>query len=190
MSESFEFARLSIPDVILIKPKRYFPDNRGFFVESFRANEFQEEGIPAFVQDNHSRSRKGVIRGMHYQKNPAAIGKLVRVTRGKIFDVAVDMRKGSPHYGKWAGAELSDENWNMIYIPAGFAHGFLCLEDDTDVIYKMTGIFNAECDRGILWNDSALGIAWPLEGITPIVSAKDSAQPTLDKADNNFVYKE
>ena len=190
MSEGFDFVRLKIPDVILIKPKKNFPDERGFFLESFKSKEFEAEGIPEFVQDNHSRSRKGVIRGLHYQKNPVAIGKLVRVTKGRIFDVAVDMRKGSPYYGKYIGAELSDKNMHMLYVPPGFSHGFLSLEEDTDVIYKMTGLYNPENDRGMLWNDSQVNIRWPLDGIdSPMISKKDSMQPTLAQADNNFVYE-
>jgi len=183
----FEFERLEIPDVILIKPK-VFTDERGLFMETYKYSDFAEFGIKErFVQDNHSKSiKKGVLRGLHYQKYPVAQGKLIRVVQGEIFDVAVDIRKGSPYYGKWIGVILSSENKNILYIPPGFAHGFCTLSDVIDLIYKCTNVYSPEYERGIIWNDPNIGIEWPVEN--PILSKRDLQLPTLDKADNNFVY--
>jgi len=181
----FTFKKLSIPDVILVEPK-VFPDERGFFLESFKESTFQENGITTkFVQDNYSHSIKGVLRGLHYQKNPKAQAKLVTAIRGEIFDVAVDIRKDSPTYGKWVGEILSDQNHKSLYVPEGFAHGFLCLSDEADVVYKVNEEYSAENDRGMLWNDPAVGVKWPVEN--PIISEKDKQQPLLENADNNFV---
>lgn len=183
----FEFIKQEIPDVVLIKPK-IFTDERGFFVESYKYSDFASNGITDnFVQDNHSKSSRGVLRGLHYQLNPKAQKKLVRCVSGKIFDVAVDIRQGSPSFGKWVGAELTEDNKNMFYIPAGFAHGFLVLSDTAEIIYKTTEEYAPECDRGIKWDDPDIGINWNLSG-EPIVSQKDANQPSLKDAEINFVY--
>jgi dTDP-4-dehydrorhamnose 3,5-epimerase len=161
----------SLPGVLLLEPK-VFRDDRGFFIETFNTRSLAGSGVPAeFVQDNHSRSTRGVVRGLHYQlRSPQ--GKLVHVARGRIFDVAVDIRLGSPHFGEWFGTELDDENLASLWIPPGFAHGFCVLSDVADVIYKCTTLYDPADDRGILWNDPAVGIEWPVE--SPIVSLKDS----------------
>ena len=166
-----------------------FPDERGFFMESFRADDWQKADMPLLLQDNLSRSKRGVIRGLHYQKNPQAIGKLVRCARGRIFDVAVDLRRGSPTYGKWAGVELSDEGNRMFWVPAGFAHGFCALSAEADVTYKVTGYWAAAADRGVRWNDPAIGVRWPLPVGEVIVSPKDAELPPLSQADHDFVWK-
>lgn len=181
----FNFKKLKIPDLILIEPK-VFEDERGFFLESFKLSEFKKAGIDFnFVQDNHSKSKKGVLRGLHYQLNPKAQGKLIRCIKGKILDVAVDIRKGSPWYGKWVSVELSEENKLMLWIPPGFAHGFVALED-AEIIYKCTEEYDPAFDRGIIWNDPEIGINWTLN--TPILSKKDALLPELNKAENNFEY--
>ncbi|MGC9348757.1 MAG: dTDP-4-dehydrorhamnose 3,5-epimerase [Anaerolineae bacterium] len=183
----FTFKRLEIPDVILIEP-RVFEDERGFFLETYKHSAFADAGVPeTFVQFNHSRSTAGVLRGLHYQKDPAAQGKLVGAVRGSIFDVAVDIRVGSPTYGCWVGEVLSEDNHRSIYIPPGFAHGFCVLSDIADVIYQVTAEYAPDLDRGILWNDPEIDIAWPIDA--PDLSAKDAAQPRLADADNNFVFK-
>ena len=185
---NFTFEALTLPEVILVKPKP-FRDSRGFFMESYKASAFREGGIDtAFVQDNHSRSARGVLRGLHYQKEPKAHSKLVSVVRGEILDVAVDIRKGSPSYGHWVSATLSEENHHQLFVPAGFAHGFYVRSETADVVYKMSGEYAADCDRGIAWDDPAIGINWGTEA--PILSERDSAQPSLADADNNFTYKE
>jgi len=182
----FSFKRLDIPDVILIDAKS-FPDERGFFMETFKESSFSENGINTiFVQDNHSHSIKGVLRGLHYQKHPKAQAKLVTTIKGEIFDVAVDIRKNSPTYGKWVSAILSDENHKLLYVPEGFAHGFCVLSDKADVIYKVNKEYSPENDRGILWNDPEVNVNWPINN--PIISKKDLEQPLLKNADNNFVY--
>ena len=183
---TFRFSRLEIPDVILVQASSQ-KDDRGFFRETYKQSEFAANGIPlAFVQDNHSRSARGVIRGLHYQKQPKAQGKLVIVTRGEIFDVAVDIRKGSPTYGRWLSQILSVDNGDMLYVPPGFAHGFCALSDQADVTYKVTTEYAPELDRGIVWNDPAVGIEWRIR--EPILSPKDASLPFLQDADNNFVY--
>ena len=178
---------MDIPEVILVEAQA-FPDERGFFMESFKESIFETNGINTrFVQDNYSHSIKGVLRGLHYQKDPKAQAKLVMVIRGEIFDVAVDIRKGSPTYGKWIGETLSDKIHRMLYVPEGFAHGFCALSNGTDVLYKVNQEYSAENDRGILWNDPEVGVKWPVD--KPIVSKKDLEQPVLNNADNNFVYR-
>jgi len=179
----FTFKRLKIPDVLLIEPK-VFKDERGYFMETYKFTEFEKFGIKNFVQENQSLSVKGVIRGLHYQKNPYAQGKLVRVIKGEIFDVAVDIRKGSSTYGKYVSEILSDENKYMVYIPEGFAHGFCVLSDEAIVNYLTTAEYNKECDRGIIWNDEDIGIDWPIKN--PIISEKDKRHPKLKDADINF----
>jgi dTDP-4-dehydrorhamnose 3,5-epimerase len=174
--------RTEIPDVLIIEPK-VFGDARGFFFESFNTRAFAAAtGLsPAFVQDNHSRSAKNVLRGLHYQiKQPQ--GKLVRVVAGEVFDVAVDLRKKSPTFGKWTGTTLSAENKRMLWVPEGFAHGFLVLSDSADFLYKTTNYYAPEHERCVLWNDPALDICWPLTG-EPILAAKDVAGKYLQNAE-------
>lgn len=183
----FTFQRLEIPDVILVAA-RAFADDRGYFVEAYKRSEFVAGGIPeVFVQDNCSRSARGVLRGLHFQRDPSAQGKLVSVIRGRIYDVAVDLRRGSPWFGRWVAAELSSENHHLLYVPAGFAHGFCALTDDTDVVYKVTAEYAPAHDGGVRWNDPQIGVRWPVEA--PVLSPKDAALPTLDTADVNFTYR-
>jgi dTDP-4-dehydrorhamnose 3,5-epimerase len=179
-----------LPGVKVIEPK-VFGDHRGWFMETYNEQIFKEAGIDLnFVQDNQSFSAaKGTLRGLHYQLNPKAQTKLVRCTRGVIYDVAVDIRKGSPTFGKWFGVELSEENKKQLFIPKGFAHGFMTLAEDVEVQYKVDELYAPECDRGIIWNDPAIGIEWPID-IQPVLSAKDEKAPFLKDADNNFVYGE
>jgi dTDP-4-dehydrorhamnose 3,5-epimerase len=159
-------------------------DERGFFLETWNARAFEAAGLPAqWVQDNHSRSGRGVVRGLHYQLEVPQ-GKLVRVSSGRIFDVAVDLRRSSPTFGRWTACELSDRNQLMVWIPPGFAHGFLSLEDDTDVIYKCTGFYDPAAERAIAWDDAELGIKWPEIPRPEIqVSAKDASAPSFGEAD-------
>jgi dTDP-4-dehydrorhamnose 3,5-epimerase len=166
-----------IPDLLILEPK-VFGDERGFFMESFNAKTFADAtGLDAtFVQDNHSRSTKGVLRGLHYQLPPHAQGKLVRVVNGAVWDVAVDIRKSSPTFGQWVGVELSAENKRQFWIPPGFAHGFLTLSGSADFLYKTTSFYEKSSDRVIRWADSALGINWPIDS-APILSIKDSEAP-------------
>jgi dTDP-4-dehydrorhamnose 3,5-epimerase len=172
----------ALPEVAIIEPK-VFGDARGFFLETWSARSFQEAGLDlTFVQDNHSRSAKGVLRGLHYQIGQPQ-GKLVRVISGRAFDVAVDIRRSSPSFGQWIGVELSSENKWMLWVPPGFAHGFLALEDDTDFIYKCTDFYAPELERTLLWSDAALAVQWPLDGLTPLVSAKDEAGVSLKQAE-------
>ena len=172
-----------LPEVLILEPK-VFGDERGFFMESFSQRRFDEAvgRHVEFVQDNHSRSARGVLRGLHYQLAPRAQGKLVRVTSGAVFDVAVDMRRSSPRFGRWAGTELSVGNHRQLWIPPGFAHGFLVLSDSADFLYKTTDYYAPECERGVLWNDPAVGIRWPETGAAPLLSAKDAAAPRLQDA--------
>jgi dTDP-4-dehydrorhamnose 3,5-epimerase len=177
----FTFKKLAIPDVVLIVPK-VFRDERGYFMETYKRSEFEVEGINVdFIQDNHSYSIKGVLRGLHYQKKPKVQGKLVRCVVGRIFDVAVDIRKDSPTFGKWVAVELSEENGYMLWIPEGFAHGFLVLSDFVHVIYKVSGAeYSPEHDAGIIWNDEDIAIKWPLDQVDRIVlSQKDAKLPKL-----------
>lgn len=182
----FEFKKLEISELILVTPKS-FEDQRGFFMETYKKSEFTLNGITEeFIQDNHSKSTKGVLRGLHYQKNPKAQGKLIRCTKGEIFDVGVDIRKNSPTFGNWCGVILSEENKQMLYVPVGFAHGFVVLSEEAEVLYKTTDEYSARDDRGILWNDPQIGIYWKVS--EPIVSDKDKKQPFLKDADINFAY--
>jgi dTDP-4-dehydrorhamnose 3,5-epimerase len=182
----FEFKSLDIPGPVMIRP-RVFEDDRGFFLELYKHTEFAVAGIREhLVQDNYSQSAHGVLRGLHYQKAPKAQGKLVMCIRGGIFDVAVDIRAGSPHFGQWVGAELSRENWLMLYVPPGFAHGFQVMSKTAEVMYKCTAEYSPSDDRGIIWNDPDIGIAWPLPD--PVLSGKDRVLPRLRDADNNLVF--
>ena len=166
--------RFAIDGPLEIEP-RVFGDERGFFMESWSRKVFAEIGIDVdFVQDNHSRSARGVLRGLHYQ-DPVRQGKLVRVASGRAWDVAVDIRQGSPTYGQWAAVELSSERKNLFWVPPGFAHGFLSLEDGTDFLYKCTDYYAPEHEHAIRWDDPDLAIAWPIDGMTPQVSGKDEA---------------
>lgn len=169
----FKFIEGPLKGLIIIEPTVY-KDERGFFMETYNLREFKEFNLNVtFVQDNHSKSKKGVLRGLHFQKTHPQ-GKLIRVVKGKIFDVAVDIRKDSPTFGKWYGIELSEENKLMFYIPEGFAHGFLVLSDEAEVLYKTTDYYYPEDEGGIIWNDPDIGIKWPLEGIEEIIlSEKD-----------------
>mgnify|MGYP003992464663 CR=1 FL=1 len=182
----FSFLNFKIPDIKLIIPK-YYPDERGYFFESFKESEFSANGINTrFVQDNFSHSVKGVLRGLHYQKNPKAQAKLVTALRGEIFDVAVDMRVNSPTFGKWIGEILSEENHKLLYIPEGFAHGFCVLSDEADVLYKVNNEYSPENERGIIWNDPEINIIWPID--EPLLQNKDSVLPVLKNADNDFIF--
>jgi len=173
----FTFKKLAIPDVLLIEHDRV-ADARGYFSEVFRENVFAEAGVKAsFVQENLSHSTRGVLRGLHFQRAPQALAKVVRCLSGEVFDVAVDCRKGSPTFGKWVGETLSSENRRMLYVPEGFAHGFLVTSETADVSYKQTGYWSHEHEGGILWNDPDVGVRWPIEA--PVLAAKDLALPRL-----------
>ncbi|MEY0174291.1 dTDP-4-dehydrorhamnose 3,5-epimerase [Providencia rettgeri] len=176
-----------IPDVLIIEPK-VFEDERGFFFESFNQKQFDDAvGYPvSFVQDNHSKSVKGVLRGLHYQEAPYAQGKLVRCIAGEVFDVAVDIRKNSPTFGKWVGVNLSAENKRQLWIPEGFAHGFLVLSDEAEFVYKTTNYYHPESDSGYLWNDTFINISWPIvDKLT--LSEKDRKQPNLKCINNELI---
>jgi dTDP-4-dehydrorhamnose 3,5-epimerase len=181
---ALEIERLEIPDVLVVRPQRH-ADSRGFFSETFNRALFAEAGIELdFVQDNHSRSvRAGTIRGLHFQTAPFAQDKLVRVTRGRILDVAVDIRRSSPTFGKYVTAEISADQWNQILIPVGFAHGFCTLEPDTEVIYKVSNYYSAKHDRGIRWNDPQIDIRWPVDEAKVHLSDKDKQLPFLSQAE-------
>jgi dTDP-4-dehydrorhamnose 3,5-epimerase len=170
----------AIEGVLILEPK-VFGDARGFFMESFNQRTFNDAvgHEVVFVQDNHSRSTKGVLRGLHYQLPPHAQGKLVRVTRGSVFDVAVDLRRESATFGKWVGIELTDENQRQLWIPPGMAHGFLVTSDSADFLYKTTNYYAPQAEGCVLWSDPAVGIAWPEVGTTPQLAAKDAAAPPL-----------
>ena len=173
----FEFEKTKLEGALLIKP-RVFRDDRGFFIETYKHSDFAANGIPeTFVQDNHSRSAKGVLRGLHYQKGEAAQGKLVRCVSGSILDVGVDIRKGSPTFGKWISAELSADNAHMLYLPAGFAHGFLVLSAAAELMYKCTTEYSPAADAGLRWNDPDINVDWGIKD--PVLSAKDKVQPFL-----------
>ena len=169
----------------VLSERTIFEDDRGFFYEAFNQREFDDRigHRVDFVQDNHSRSRKGVLRGLHYQLPPAAQGKLVSVTSGAIYDVAVDIRRSSADFGKWVGHELNEENLHQLWVPPGFAHGFLVLSERADVLYKTTTYHEPELDRSIRWDDPEIGIDWPLGDETPIVSPKDASAPSLSDAE-------
>ena len=186
-----EIQSLAIPEVKLITPKK-FGDHRGFFSEVYNRKAFEEAGLHLdFAQDNHSLSATtGTLRGLHFQIPPHGQDKLVRVIRGSIFDVAVDIRHGSPTFGQWVGATLSAENWQQLLIPQGFAHGFCTLEPDTEVAYKVTGFYAPEADRGIAWNDPDIAIDWPIDTDTVILSDKDGKHPTLADSPAVFPYDE
>jgi dTDP-4-dehydrorhamnose 3,5-epimerase len=183
------FEKLAISDVVLITPKK-FRDERGYFMETFRANLFSEQvGVFEFVQSNQSLSvQKGTVRGLHFQLNPCAQGKLVSCIAGAILDVAVDIRAGSPTYGKHVGAKLSAENGCQLWLPPGFAHGFCTLEANSVISYNVTDYYSSEHDRGLLWNDPVLGIDWPVAHGDVILSSKDKNQPPLCALDANFTY--
>ena len=182
----FIFEKLELPEVISIK-SNLFLDSRGYFLESFRESAFISNGINTrFTQDNFSHSIQGTLRGLHYQQNPKAQAKLVFCMRGEIFDVAVDIRKKSPTFGKWIGKILSESNHELLYIPEGFAHGFCVLSDEADVLYKVNQEYSPEHDRGILWNDPTINISWPIKNL--ILSEKDLVLPLLKDADLNFIY--
>ena len=171
----------ALPGVLIIEP-RVFGDARGFFMETWNAGAFAAAGLDlAFVQDNHSRSQKGVLRGLHFQ-NPGPQGKLVRVTSGAVFDVAVDLRASSPTFGQWTGVVLSADNKRMFWVPEGFAHGFLTLEDDTDFLYKCTAPYAPHSEHTLAWDDPAVGIDWPDLGMAPIISEKDTRGASLADA--------
>jgi dTDP-4-dehydrorhamnose 3,5-epimerase len=180
----------SLPGVVIVEPA-VFSDDRGWFFESFNEDKFAAAllalGLPAprpFVQDNHSCSKAGVLRGLHYQLPPHPQGKLVRVVRGAAFDVAVDIRRGSPSFGQWSGVQLSADNKRQLWIPEGFAHGFLSLQDDTHFLYKTTDVWARDCERSLRWDDPAIGVAWPLVGgVCPLVAPKDAVAPLLTGAD-------
>lgn len=178
---------LEIDGLLEIRPAR-FGDERGFFSEVWREEEFAAAGIDVrFVQDNHSYSKKrGVLRGLHFQTPPAAQDKLVRVSRGAIFDVAIDLRRGSPSYGRWAGTMLSAKEWNQLFIAKGFAHGFVTLEDDTEVLYKCSAPYSPEHERAVRFDDPAIGIDWPIDLATVTVSEKDRSAPLLAEVGTGF----
>ena len=183
----FSFSKTRIPGVIIIEYKK-FDDDRGFFMETFQESEFAAHGISLpFVQDNYSHSVRGVLRGLHYQKNPFSQGKLVLVLKGTVFDVGVDIRKGSPTYGQWVGEVLSEDNRRMLYLPPGMAHGFCVISDEADFFYKVTADYAPDMDRGFIWNDPEIGIKWPISN--PILSPKDRELPPLSRADNDYIYR-
>ena len=183
----FEFEKQSIEDVILVKPK-VFGDNRGFFMETYKKSDFVANGIDVeFTQDNHSKSTKGVLRGLHYQAKPYGQAKLVRCVKGRIYDVAVDIRKNSKTFGQYIKVELSEENKNMIYIPQGFAHGFVALSEDVEILYKTSGEYEPQADRGILWNDKEINIDWGID-FEPILSDKDKYQSELSEINKEELY--
>lgn len=186
----FTFEPLGIPGLVVVTPQA-FADDRGYFVETYKRSEFVRAGLPTeYLQDNCSLSKKGVVRGLHYQLEPAAQGKLLRALSGSLWEVAVDIRTGSPTFGRWAGVLLTPGNRKMFWIPAGFAAGVISLEDDSELAYKTTTEYSKAHERGILWNDAAVAIRWPSSGTPPIVSEKDRVHPELRNAETNFVYSE
>jgi dTDP-4-dehydrorhamnose 3,5-epimerase len=181
----FRFTPLELPGLVLIEETR-LGDARGFFAETFRESLFREAGIAErFVQDNHARSTRGVLRGLHYQLPPRPQGKLVRVVHGEVYDVVVDIRKGSPTYGRWQGTKLTGENGRLLWVPPGFAHGYVVLSESVDLTYKVTAEFDLSLDRGIRWNDPAIGVQWP--GDAHVLSPRDQSLPLLADAENPFV---
>jgi len=185
-----EFTKTNLDGVVIVEPT-VFGDHRGWFMETYNESVFLKAGINVkFVQDNQSLSAaKGTLRGLHYQLNPKAQTKLVRCTKGAIFDVAVDIRKESPTFGDWFGIELTAQNKKQLLVPKGFAHGFMTLTENVEVQYKVDELYAPECDRGIIWNDPVIGIKWPMD-IKPILSGKDEKAPLLKDAENNFSYGE
>jgi dTDP-4-dehydrorhamnose 3,5-epimerase len=182
----FTFHSTPLVGVVLIE-SRLFHDDRGYFREGFKASEFAAAGLPTeYLQDNTSRSRRGVVRGLHFQTDPRAQGKLVSVTAGAVLDVAVDLRHGSPSFGQWFGAELTEDNGRLLWIPAGFAHGFSVLSESADLVYKCTDEFSAPHDGGIAWNDPQFGVEWRVDN--PIVSDKDASLPVFAERDPGFVF--
>lgn len=178
----FEFIKTKIKDVILVKPK-VFGDNRGFFMEAYKKSDFYNNGIAVeFNQDNHSKSTKHVLRGLHYQAVPYSQAKLVRCSKGRIYDVAVDLRPNSPTFKQYVKVELSEENKCMLFIPSGFAHGFVVLSDEAELLYKATGEYNQLADRGLLWCDKDINIDWEID-FEPVLSEKDKIQPKLNEID-------
>lgn len=186
---NFEFKKTDIDGVYIVETK-VFGDNRGYFMETYNKEQFVEAGLDMeFVQDNQSKSTKGVLRGLHFQTEHTQ-GKLVRVTEGSVYDVAVDLRKGSPTYGKYVGVTLTEDNKRQFYIPEGFAHGFVVLSDEATFTYKCTDFYAPGHEGGIMWNDPDVAIEWPLDGIDNIIlSEKDKVHPTLKELDSPFVYK-
>ena len=186
---NFNFIETKIPDLYIVEPK-VFGDKRGYFLESYNKKSFDEAGLTmTFVQDNESKSKKGVLRGLHFQTKHTQ-GKLVRVTNGEVWDVAVDLRKGSPTYGQWEGVYLNEENKRQFYIPEGFAHGFVVLSDEAIFNYKCTDFYAPEYDSGLIWNDADVNIQWPLDNIEEIMlSEKDKKQKSLKELDIPFTYK-
>ncbi len=183
---SFQFTPLELPGLVLVEETRR-GDARGFFAETFRATAFRDAGIPGpFVQENHARSGRGVLRGLHYQLPPRAQGKLIRIVQGEVFDVAVDLRRGSPGFGRWAGVRLSGDAGHMLWIPPGFAHGYLVLSETADFTYKVTAEYDAALDRGVRWDDPEIGVEWPVAA--PTLSARDRALPTLADAAPPFAF--
>ena len=183
----FEFEKQSIEDVILVKPK-VFGDNRGFFMETYKKSEFVANGIDVeFTQDNHSKSTKGVLRGLHYQAKPYGQAKLIRCVKGRIYDVAVDIRKNSKTFGQYVKIELSEDNKQMLFIPEGFAHGFVALTDDVEILYKTSGEYAPQADRGILWCDKELNVDWEID-FEPILSDKDKYQSELSEINKEELY--
>lgn len=180
---SFTFTPQAIPAVQLVEGRR-FGDHRGFFSETFRAESFEQGGLPQLVQHNHSRSQKGVLRGLHFQLRPAPLGKLVRCARGAILDVAVDVRRGSSTYGQHVAVELTEEVNAMLWVPEGFAHGFLTLSDVADVIYMQSGYWSPDHERSLRWNDPTVGIPWPTQDVQ--LSDKDAVAPLLGDIETNF----
>ncbi|MEA2054926.1 MAG: dTDP-4-dehydrorhamnose 3,5-epimerase [Candidatus Thermoplasmatota archaeon] len=173
----FEFERLDIPDVVLVKP-RVFEDERGFFMETYKKGDFEKAGIDIdIIQENHSKSKYGVLRGLHFQKEPYTQSKLVRCIKGKIIDVAVDIRQNSPTFKKYASAELSEDNKLMLFIPKGFAHGFLVLSNEAEIIYKVDNVYAPDYESGLIWNDPDVNIQWPIDN--PVLSKKDKKLPGL-----------
>lgn len=184
-----KFIATELKDIVLIEP-RVITDGRGFFMEIYNKKLFHENGIDVeFVQDNVSMSTKGTLRGLHYQLEPQAQGKLVRVVKGAVFDVAVDIRYGSPDFGRWFGLELSEENKKALYIPPGFAHGFYVLSEMAEFAYKCTALYAPQLDRGILWNDPDIGIQWPITDDRLTLSEKDRKLPRLRDAEINYKYR-
>lgn len=182
----FKVTKTSLPDVLVFE-YREFGDDRGSFAEVFHKSYFDEHNLPEFVQQNQSKSAKGVLRGLHFQNNPDSIAKLVRCVHGEIFDVAVDIRKSSPHYGEWFGIHLKGDDTKMLLVPDGFAHGFLTLKDNTIVNYQQSGYWSPSTERSILWSDPDIGIDWPLNDIETVeLSEKDKVAVPLKDSDHNF----